>query len=62
MTEADCKIFKLIEVLREKAEFHRTNPNDPHGIGTACMVALTEVADAVEEASRRVNDPFSKRP
>jgi hypothetical protein len=26
-------------------EFHRTNTNDPHNVGTAVMVALTEVRD-----------------
>lgn len=41
---------RLINELEEKAEFHRTNTNDPHGIGTAVQVALSEVAQAIKDA------------
>jgi hypothetical protein len=40
------KDMMFIEELDKKIEFHRTNQNDPHSIGTAVMVALTEVRDA----------------
>lgn len=36
--------------LSAAIEFHRTNQNDPHGIGNAVMVALTEVRTAFATA------------
>lgn len=36
----------FLYALERSIEFHRTNTNDPHNIGTAVMVALTEVRDA----------------
>jgi hypothetical protein len=37
----------FVEALTRAIEFHRTNPDDPHGIRSAVMVALTEVRDAM---------------
>lgn len=36
----------FLGALDRAIEFHRTNTNDPHNIGTAVMTALTEVRDA----------------
>jgi hypothetical protein len=36
--------------LSAAIEFHRTNQNDPHGIGNAVMIALTEVRTAFATA------------
>lgn len=43
--------------LAEKAEWWRTNTNDPHGMNTAVYVALVQVSDAIGEVivSRGVN-------
>lgn len=46
---ADFFSEQLIKKLENKIEFHRTNTNDPYGIGTAVMVALTEVCDSIKE-------------
>lgn len=36
--------------LEMAIEFHRENPNDPHGVGQAVLVALQEVRDAFGKA------------
>lgn len=36
----------FLGALDRAIEFHRTNTNDPHNIGNAVMVAITEVRDA----------------
>lgn len=36
----------FVGALDRAIEFHRNNTNDPHNIGTAVMVAITEVRDA----------------
>ena len=33
-------------------EFHRGNQNDPHGVGNAVIVALTEIQKAYSDAFR----------
>ena len=35
----------FLYALERSIKFHRDNVNDPHGIGQAVMVALTEVRD-----------------
>jgi hypothetical protein len=40
----------FIAALNRAIEFHRTNQNDPHNIGVAVMVTLTEVRDAMRYA------------
>jgi len=46
---ADFFSEQLLKKLEAKAEFHRTNKHDPHGIGTAVYVALLEVSKAIKE-------------
>lgn len=41
--ERDHRAF--VGALERAITFHRTNTNDPHNVGTAVMVALTEVRD-----------------
>lgn len=36
----------VLDALNRSVEFHRTNQNDPYNIGTAVMVAVSEVRDA----------------
>ena len=46
---ADFFSEQLLKKLESKAEFHRTNKHDPHGIGAAVYVALLEVSKAIKE-------------
>lgn len=41
---------KFLDRLDKAIEFHRNNPNDPHDIAAAVMVALTEVREAFAES------------
>lgn len=43
---------KLIKSLKRRIEFHQNNQNDPHGIGTAVVAALSEVVEAIKESER----------
>ena len=43
MQTANCA---FVGALDRAIEFHRTNTNDPHNVGAAVMVALTEMRDA----------------
>jgi hypothetical protein len=45
MTNAD----KFIEAIDKRISFWRNNPDDPHGIATAVLVALSEVRETVLE-------------
>lgn len=35
----------FLAAIERSIEFHRTNPDDPHNVGTAVVVALTEIRD-----------------
>lgn len=48
---------ELLKELDQRIEFRRTNQNDPHGIDTAVMVALTEVRMAVSNAIEASKKP-----
>lgn len=43
---------QLTKNIDERAEFWRTNPEDPHGIGTAVYVALVEVSHSLADAKK----------
>lgn len=42
---------KASDILKEKAEWFRTAPEDPHNINTAVYVALLSVAEALEKVN-----------
>lgn len=44
-----CSI-KLRAAIMRRAEYHRSNANDPHNISTAVYVALIEIAEALKES------------
>lgn len=44
--DLDSRNRVFLDALKRAAEFHRTNTNDPHGIGTAVYVAISEIRDA----------------
>jgi hypothetical protein len=52
MLSDGLKAEALIAELERRAEYWRTTKEDPHGIATAVMVALEEVASAVKAAER----------
>ena len=41
---------RFIAGLDQAIKFHRTNPNDPHGISAAVVVAILEVRNAAAKA------------
>lgn len=37
---------KFVAALDKSIAFHRSNPNDPHGVGNAVIASLSEVRSA----------------
>jgi hypothetical protein len=52
VSEAIGERESFLAGLDRAIEFHRTNQNDPYGIGNAVMVALKEVKKAYSDAFR----------
>lgn len=46
MEEMKLNHLVFVNALGRSIEFHRKNANDPHNVGNAVVVALTEVRDA----------------
>jgi hypothetical protein len=44
-SEVQVNQLAFLGAIDRAIEFHRTNTNDPHNVGTAVMVALSEVRD-----------------
>lgn len=56
MSEIHDMLGTIANNLALRADFHRNNQTDPHGIGVASMSILGEVSDAITETLKGISE------